>query len=62
MNPDIKEERSKVLFSVKEFADWFHGGSESLKEKRFLGKVSKLFTQFFIENGIDFSRAFSTRA
>lgn len=62
MNPDIKEERCKVSFSVEEFADWFHGGRESLEEKRFLGEVLKLLKLSFIENRTDFSRELSTCA
>lgn len=38
INPDIKEEREKVSFSVEEFTNWYHGGTEKVEEKRFLGK------------------------
>jgi hypothetical protein len=38
MNPDLKEERGKVPFSVEEFTNWFHDGAEKVKEKRFLGE------------------------
>jgi hypothetical protein len=46
MNPDIKEERHKVAFSVEEFARWYHGGEEKLKQKRFLGKVRSILHTF----------------
>lgn len=39
MNPDIKEERDKVSFDLKEFTNWFYGGENKVKEKRFLGKL-----------------------
>lgn len=42
MNPDIKAERDKVGFNVDEFTNWFHGGAEKVKEKRFFGKASEL--------------------
>jgi hypothetical protein len=37
INPDIKEERDKVSFDVEEFTNWYYGGAEKVKEKRFLG-------------------------
>lgn len=40
VNPDIKEEREKVMFNVAEFTNWYHGGAEKVEEKRFLGKRS----------------------
>lgn len=44
MNPDIKAERDKVGFKVEEFTNWFHGGPEKVKEKRFFGNSSELYT------------------
>lgn len=38
MNNDIKEERSKVCFNIDEFTNWYHGGFENVKKKRFIGK------------------------
>lgn len=38
VNPDLLEERNKVSFNVEEFTNWFYGGAEKVKEKRFLGK------------------------
>lgn len=39
MNPDIKEERDKVSFVVEDFTNWFYGGEENVKERRFVGKL-----------------------
>lgn len=39
LNPDLKEERDKVKFSVEEFTNWYYGGSAKVEEKRFYGKV-----------------------
>lgn len=39
INPDIQEERDKVSFNVEEFTNWYYGGADSVKEKRFLGKT-----------------------
>lgn len=56
MNPDIKAERDKVGFKVEEFTNWFHGGAEKVKEKRFFGNAneiltdSKLWPRFYSEN------------
>lgn len=45
INPDIKEEREKIGFNVEEFTNWYHGGFENVKEKRFLGmKILILLT------------------
>lgn len=41
MNNDIKEERSKVSFNIDEFTNWYHGGFENVKKKRFIGKNEK---------------------
>lgn len=37
VNKDLQEERDKVTFKVEEFTNWFHGGAENVKEKRYLG-------------------------
>lgn len=42
VNKDIKEERDKVSFSIEEFTNWYHGGADAVKEKRFLGERSFL--------------------
>lgn len=39
INPDIKEERDKVEFNLEEFTNWYHGGADKVKEKRFLGNL-----------------------
>ncbi|XP_037043884.1 probable peroxisomal acyl-coenzyme A oxidase 1 [Bradysia coprophila] len=36
MNVDIQEERSKVSFNIDEFTNWYHGGFENVKKKRFI--------------------------
>lgn len=36
-NKELKEERDKVPFDVEELTNWFYGGAEKVKEKRFLG-------------------------
>ncbi|KAJ6641355.1 putative peroxisomal acyl-coenzyme A oxidase 1 [Pseudolycoriella hygida] len=36
MNADIKEERAKVSFNIDEFTNWYHGGFENVKKKRFM--------------------------
>lgn len=46
MNSDIKEERDKVSFKIEEFTNWFYGGAEKVKEKRFLGKLYGLLFTF----------------
>ncbi len=38
MNQDLREERQKVTFNVEEFTNWYHGGVENVKDKRYLGK------------------------
>lgn len=40
VNPDITEERGKVGFNVDEFTNWYHGGADKVKEKRFLGAIT----------------------
>lgn len=37
MNSELKEERDKVPFNVEELTNWLYGGTEKVKEKRFLG-------------------------
>lgn len=39
VNRDLKEERDKVTFNVEEFTNWYYGGAEEVREKRFLGNV-----------------------
>ena len=38
VNKDLKEERDKVNFNVEEFTNWFYGGAEKVKEKKYIGK------------------------
>lgn len=38
VNPDLKEERDKITFNVEEFTNWYYGGAEKVKEKRFFGE------------------------
>lgn len=38
VSKELKEERDKVKFNVEEFTNWFYGGEEKVKEKRFMGK------------------------
>lgn len=41
INPDLTVARGKVTFDVSEFTNWYHGGADKVKEKRFLGKASR---------------------
>lgn len=41
INKDLKDERDKIKFNVDEFTNWFYGGEEKVKEKRFMGKEIK---------------------
>lgn len=43
LNKDLKEERDKVSFNVEELTNWYYGGAEEVREKRFLGKNIILF-------------------
>jgi hypothetical protein len=43
VNKDLKEERDKINFSVEEFTNWFYGGAEKVKEKRYIGKCLIFF-------------------
>lgn len=36
INKDLQEERDSVAFNVSELTNWYYGGAESVKEKRFL--------------------------
>ncbi|XP_070507364.1 acyl-coenzyme A oxidase 1-like [Chironomus tepperi] len=36
VNKDLKEERDKVNFNVEEFTNWFYGGADKVKEKRYI--------------------------
>lgn len=38
VNKDLKEERDKVKFNVEEFTNWFYGGADKVKEKRYIGE------------------------
>lgn len=40
VNPDLLKERSNCTFNVEEFAVWWNGGPEKLKEKREIGKFT----------------------
>lgn len=44
INPDLKEERDRVGFNVEEFTNWYYGGADNVKEKRFFGKASLTLT------------------
>ncbi len=48
MNSDIQEERSKVTFNIDEFTNWYHGGYENVKKKRFIGKCECIFGKSII--------------
>lgn len=37
IHPDLQEARDKVTFKLEEFTNWFYGGVDKVKEKRFLG-------------------------
>ena len=43
VNKDLKEERDRVRFNVDEFTNWFYGGAEKVKEKRFMGMNNFFF-------------------
>lgn len=38
INPDLQEARDKVTFKTEEFTNWYYGGVDKVKEKRFFGK------------------------
>lgn len=38
LNPDLHEERQKIEFNVEEFTNWYYGGEENVKDKRYLGE------------------------
>jgi hypothetical protein len=40
MNKELQEERDKINFDIEELTNFFHGGAENVKKKRFLGKQS----------------------
>jgi len=44
MNSELKEERDKVPFNVEELTNWLYGGTEKVKEKRFLGSETVIFS------------------
>jgi hypothetical protein len=37
MNKDIKEERDNVPFDIEELTNWYYGGAEKVKRRRFFG-------------------------
>lgn len=37
LNQDLKVEREKLLFNVEEFTNWYYGGEQNVKDKRYLG-------------------------
>lgn len=39
ISKELKEERDKVKFNVEEFTNWFFGGAELVKEKKYIGKI-----------------------
>lgn len=43
INPDIQEERENISFKIEDFTNWFHGGADKVKEKRFLGEFRFIF-------------------
>lgn len=51
---DLQEERDKIAFNIEEFTNWYHGGAENVKDKRFFGKKSnKTFENFSYQFDID---------
>jgi hypothetical protein len=42
MNKDLKEERDKVPFDIEEFTNWYYGGAEKVKRRRFFGNLKNL--------------------
>ena len=38
VNKDLQEERDKVNFNIEEFTNWFYGGEDKVKEKRYFGR------------------------
>ena len=46
VNQDLKEERDKVTFNIEEFTNWYHGGPEKVKEKRFFGEKVEFILKF----------------
>lgn len=38
VNKDLKDERDKIRFNVDEFTNWFYGGEEKVKDKRYIGE------------------------
>lgn len=52
VNKDLQEERDKVIFNVEEFTNWYHGGADKVKEKRFFGKIRKFSQKIFLSNEI----------
>lgn len=46
MNQDLVAEREKRTFDAEEFAVWWNGGSQKLKEKRDRGKNSIIISKY----------------
>lgn len=46
MNQDLVAERKKRTFDAEEFAVWWNGGSQKLKEKRDRGKIILKYLHF----------------
>lgn len=44
MNRELKDEREKVPFDVEELTNWLYGGADKVKEKRFLGTGTLIFS------------------
>lgn len=38
INVDLERERAQCSFNVEEFAQWWYGGPDELREKREIGK------------------------
>lgn len=44
MNRELRDEREKVPFNVEELTEWLYGGADKVKEKRFLGSETVIFS------------------
>lgn len=39
VNSDLKEERGNIIFNIDEFTNWYYGGADNVKDKRYIGNV-----------------------
>lgn len=37
MNKDLKEERDRIPFDIEELTNWYYGGADKVKRRRFFG-------------------------